>query len=45
MEPRTRGEGGHTAELALALAPIDATGAFGPPCYWVIINGMRPAAR
>jgi len=37
--------GGHTAHLALALAPIDATGKLGPPCYWVTINGMRPARR
>jgi len=35
------GEGGHTAELALSLAPIDVTGTVGPPCYWVTINGIR----
>lgn len=39
------GEGGHTAELALALASVDATGTVGRPCYWVTINGMRPAER
>jgi hypothetical protein len=39
------GEGGHTAQLALVLAPIDATGTIGPPCYWATINGMRPAER
>ncbi len=38
-------EGGHTAGLVLSLAPIDATGTIGPPCYWAAINGMRPAAR
>ncbi len=37
------GQGGHTAHLALA--PIDATGKLGPPCYWVTFNGMRPAQR
>ncbi len=37
------GKGGHTAHLALALAPSDATGTLGPPCYCVTINGMRPA--
>lgn len=39
------GEGGCNPELALALAPIDTTGIIGPPCYWVTINGMRPAER
>jgi hypothetical protein len=39
------GEGGHTVHLALALAPVDATGTVGPPCHWVTINGMRPAER
>jgi hypothetical protein len=39
------GEGGHTAELALSLARIDAAGAVGPACYWVTINGMRPVER
>ncbi len=39
------GEGGHRARLALIVAPIDATGAIGPACYWAIINGMRPAER
>ena len=31
--------------LTAPLAPIDATGKLGPPCYWVTINGMRPAQR
>ena len=39
------GEGGSRVRLALTLAPIDATGTIGPPCYWPIINGMRPAQR
>lgn len=39
------GEGGHTAELALSLAPIEATGTVGPPCHWVTINGMRAVQR
>lgn len=39
------GEGGHTAHLALALAPVDATGTLGPPCCRVTVNGMRPAQR
>ena len=39
------GEGGFRAELALSIAPVDATGAIGPACYWAIINGMRPADR
>lgn len=39
------GEGGHTAELALALAPIDTTGTVGRPCFWVTINGMRSGER
>ncbi len=39
------GEGGGPVRLALVLIPVDATGAVGPPCYWAIINGMRPAAR
>ena len=39
------GEGGARVRLALILAPVDATGAIGPPCYWAIINGMRPAHR
>ncbi len=39
------GEGGHTAELALSIAPNDAIGAVGTSCYWVTINGMRPAER
>jgi len=39
------GEGGFWAELALSIAPVDATGAIGPACYWAIINGMRPADR
>ena len=38
------GEGGHPAQLALALAPVDATGTVGPPCFWVTINGMRPTS-
>jgi hypothetical protein len=38
------GEGARV-RLALTLAPIDATGTVGPPCYWAIINGMRPAER
>jgi len=36
-------EGGHNAELALAIAPTDAIGTIGPVCYWAIIHGMRPA--
>ena len=39
------GEGGFRAELALAIAPVDATGAMGPAIYWAIINGMRPSER
>lgn len=39
------GEGGHTVRLALALAPIDATGTIGPPFHFETINGMRPAER
>jgi len=39
------GEGGARVRLALTLAPVDVTGAIGPPCYWAIINGMRPAER
>ncbi len=39
------GEGGHHPELALSIAPVDATGGIGPACYWAIINGMRPAQR
>ena len=39
------GEGGFRAELALSIAPVDATGTIGPACYWAIINGMRPADR
>ena len=39
------GEGGFRAELALSIAPVDATGDIGPACYWAIINGMRPADR
>ncbi len=39
------GEGGHNPELALAIAPVDATGTIGPACSWAIINGMRPAER
>lgn len=39
------GEGGHTAQLALALATIDATGTIGPPFHFETINGMRPAPR
>jgi hypothetical protein len=38
------GEGGACAELALAIVPVDATGTVGPPVYWSIINGMRPAS-
>lgn len=34
------GEGGHCAQLALAVAPVDASGAIGRPCYWVTVNGM-----
>ena len=40
-----KGEGGSLVRLALPLAPIDTTGTIGPPCYWPIINGMRPAQR
>ncbi len=39
------GEGGHTAQLALALATIDATGTIGRPFLFETINGMRPAPR
>ena len=39
------GEGGFRAELALSIAPVDATGTIGPACYWAIINGVRPADR
>ena len=39
------GEGGGRVRLALTLAPIDAAGTIGPPCHWVIINGLRPAQR
>ena len=39
------GEGGARVRLALTLAPVDATGTVGQPCYWAIINGMRPAER
>lgn len=39
------GEGGFQAELALSIAPVDATGTVRPGCYWAIINGMRPADR
>ena len=39
------GEGGFRADLALSIAPVDVTGVVGPPCYWAIINGMRPADR
>ena len=39
------GEGGLRAELALSIAPVDATGTVGPACYRAIINGMRPASR
>ena len=39
------GEGGARVRLALILAPVDATGTIGAPCYWAIINGMRPAQR
>lgn len=39
------GEGGHTVQLALAVATIDATGAIGPPFHFETINGMRPAQR
>ena len=39
------GEGGGRVRLALTLAPIDAGGTIGPPCYWAIINGLRPAQR
>ena len=39
------GEGGGRVRLALTLAPTDAIGTIGPPCYWDIINGIRPARR
>ena len=39
------GEGGFRAELALSIAPVDATSAIGRACYWAVINGMRPAER
>ena len=39
------GEGGLRAELALSIAPVDATGAIAVACYWAIINGMRAADR
>jgi hypothetical protein len=39
------GEGGHTVHLALAVAPVDANAAIGPPLYFETINGMRPAQR
>jgi hypothetical protein len=39
------GEGSHTAQLALALAPIDATGTIGQPFHFETINGMPPAPR
>ena len=39
------GEGGFRAELALSIAPVDATGAIAVACYRAIINGMRPADR
>ena len=38
------GEGGAGVRLALTLAPLDASGTIGPPCYWAIINGLRPDA-
>jgi hypothetical protein len=39
------GEGGARVRLALTLAPVHVTGTIGPPCYWAISNGMRPAER
>ena len=39
------GEGGVRVRLALTLAPVDAAGTISLPCYWAIINGMRPAER
>ena len=39
------GEGSHHPEIALSIAPVDVTGAVGPPCYWAIRNGMRPAQQ
>ena len=36
------GQGGHAAQLALALA---TTGAIGPPFYFETIDGMRPSQR
>jgi hypothetical protein len=36
------GEGGNAIQLALVVAPVDATGAVGEPCYWSTVNGVRP---
>lgn len=40
---KANGEGGGQVRLALTLAPVDPSGATGPPCHWATINGMRPA--
>ena len=39
------GEGGGRVRLALTLAPTDVTGTVGPPGYWALITGRRPAQR
>lgn len=41
----TNGEAARPPSSRLSPTPADATGTVGPPCYWVIIDGMRPAER